>query len=101
MPTAARFGPLGDRDFRLLWLGQTTSAFGSALVPIALACAVLDLTGSASTLGLILAVGLVSRVGFLLFGGVLADRMPRRRVMLAADALRAVTQAVVAMLLLS
>ena len=92
---------LRDRDFRLLWLGQAASAFGSSLVPVALAFAVIDLTGSPSELGLVLSVGLVSRVCLLLFGGVVADRLPRGQVMLAADALRATTQALVAVLLLS
>src|SRR6476646_1355691 len=101
MRAAVRFGPLEERDFRLLWLGQTTSAFGSALVPVALAFAVIDLTSSEAALGLVLAAGLCSRVALLLLGGVLADRMPRQRVMLAADALRALTQGRVAVLLLS
>lgn len=101
MLAATRLGVLGERDFRLLWLGQATSAFGSSLVPVALAFAVIDLTDSAAALGLVLSVGLVSRVGLLLLGGVLADRVPRRRVMLASDAARAVTQGLVAVLLLS
>jgi len=92
---------LGERDFRLLWLGQAASAFGSSLVPVALAFAVVDLTASASALGLVLSVGLGSRVCLLLLGGVVADRLPRQRVMLAADALRGSTQAAVAALLLT
>jgi MFS family permease len=95
------FEVLRERDFRLLWLGQATSAFGSSLVPVALAFAVIDLTGSPSALGLVLSAGLGSRVCLLLLGGVVADRLPRRQVMLAADALRATTQAFVAALLLS
>jgi hypothetical protein len=47
-------GVLRERDFRLLFTGQTLSNLGSALVPIALAFAVLDLTGSATDLGLVL-----------------------------------------------
>jgi MFS family permease len=101
MRVAVRLGPLDERDFRLLWLGQTTSAFGSALVPVALAFAVLDLTDSASALGVVLAAGLVARVVFLLVGGVVADRLPRQRVMLAADLLRTGSQGMVAVLLLS
>ena len=101
MGAAVRLGPLEERDFRLLWLGQTTSAFGSALVPVALAFAVIELTSSEAALGLVLAAGLCSRVVLLLLGGVLADRLPRQRVMLAADALRALTQGLVAVLLLS
>jgi MFS family permease len=70
-------------------------------VPVALAFAVIELTSSAAALGLVLAAGLCSRVVLLLLGGVLADRLPRQRVMLAADALRALTQGFVAVLLLS
>jgi len=92
-------GPLGERRFRLLWTGRATSELGSALVPVALAFAVIDLTGSASALGLVLTTGFLSRIVLLLLGGVVADRLPRQRVMLGADALRAVTQGVVALLL--
>ena len=101
MPVSGRFGALGERDFRLLWLGQATSALGSGLVPVALAFAVVQLTDSASALGIVLSAGLVSRVCLLLLGGVVADRLPRQRVMLAADAVRACTQGVVAVLLLT
>ena len=101
MAVAARLGALDQREFRLLWLGQATSALGSSLVPVALAFAVLELTGSASALGLVLASAFVSRVVFLLLGGVVADRLPRQRVMLAADLLRTGSQALVATLLLS
>jgi MFS family permease len=98
---AATLGALRERDFRLLWLGQATSAFGSGLVPVALASAVVDLTASASALGVVIAAGLVARVVFLLVGGVVADRLPRQRVMLAADLIRTGTQGIVALLLLS
>jgi MFS family permease len=92
---------LRERNFRLLWLGQATSAFGSSLVPVALAFAVIDLTGSPSALGLVLSAGLVSRVCLLLLGGVVADRLPRQHVMIASDALRATTQGIVSALLLT
>jgi MFS family permease len=96
-----RLGPLEERPYRLLWVGQTTSALGDALVGVALAFAVLELGGSASDLGLVFAARTVSSVVFVLVGGVWADRLPRRAVMLAADAVRASVQAVVAALLLS
>jgi MFS family permease len=101
MAVAARLGALEDREFRLLWLGQATSALGSSLVPVALAFAVLELTGSASALGLVLATAFASRVVFLLLGGVAADRLPRQSVMLAADLLRTVSQGLVAVLLVT
>jgi hypothetical protein len=63
MLVAARLGALEEREFRLLWLGQAASALGSSLVPVALAFAVLELTGSASALGLVLAAALVSPTG--------------------------------------
>ena len=96
-----RLGPLAERPFRLLWIGQTTSALGDALMGVALAFAVLDLGGSASDLGLVFAARTVSSVAFVLAGGVWADRLPRRAVMLVADAVRALAQGLVAFLLIS
>ena len=69
-------------------------------MPIAFSFAVLDLTGSASALGLVLAVGFGSRIALMLVGGLVADRLPRKRVMIGADAARACTQAAVATLFL-
>ena len=46
---------LSEREFRLLWIGQTGSFFGDALVGVALAFAVLGITGSPGDLGLVLA----------------------------------------------
>ena len=94
-------GPLRERPFALLWLGQTTSALGNALVPVALAFAVVDSTSSPSALGVVLSAGFVARIALLLLGGVVADRLPRHRVMLAADASRAIAQALVAALLVT
>src|SRR5438477_9948204 len=101
MRSVGRLDPLRERDFRLVWAGRTISELGSALVPVALTFAVLDLTGSATSLGLVLVSAFVPRVVLLLLGGVLADRLPRRRVMLATDVVRAITQGLVAFLLLS
>jgi MFS family permease len=90
---------LGEQQFRRLWLGQSLSAFGDRMVPVALAFAVLDIGGSASDVGYVIAAGLVQRVALMLLGGVWADRLPRQRVMIAADAVRCVTYAMVAVLL--
>jgi MFS family permease len=95
------FGALGERQFRLLWIGQATSTLGDALIPVALAFAVLDLTGSASDFGLVLAANTVPLVAFVLIGGVWADRLPRQLVMLASDALRGTSQTIAAVLLLT
>ncbi|HEY6961787.1 MAG TPA: MFS transporter [Gaiellaceae bacterium] len=97
----SRLGPLREREFRLLFAGQTVSRLGSAIAPIALAFAVLDLTGSKADLGIVLAVRQVAVIVLLLFGGVWADRLPRHRVMVWSNLTSGISQAIVAGLLLS
>jgi MFS family permease len=92
---------LSERDFRLLWIGQSGSAVGDALVGVALAFAVLEVGGSAADLGLVFAAFSIPRVLLTLAGGVWSDRLPRQRVMVAADLLRAAAQAVVSTLLIT
>jgi MFS family permease len=94
-------GALQEREFRLFFTGQLVSLLGDAVTPFALAWAVLDLTGSARDLGFVLAANTVPLVVFLLAGGVFADRLPRRGVMLTADVARMAIQAATAALLLS
>ncbi len=84
-----------------MWAGSTTSALGDAVVQIALIFAILHIGGTASDIGIVLAVKTVARVAFLLAGGVWADRLRRQYVMLAADGVRGVVQATLAALLLS
>ena len=95
------FGALQERDFRLLFLSQSVSLLGDGVVAVALAFAVLDLTGSASDLGFVFAARTIPLVAFLLAGGVLADRLSRRAVMVAADAVRFASQGLTAGLLIS
>jgi MFS family permease len=94
-------GALQEREFRLFFTGQLVSLLGDAVTPFALVWAVLDLTGSARDLGFVLAAKTVPLVIFLLVGGVFADRLPRRGVMLTADVARMAIQAATAALLLS
>ena len=91
--------PLREREFRLLFAGRTVSLLGNAIAPVALAFAVLDLTGSKTDLGLILAAREIPLVVFLLAGGVWADRLPRNRVMVGAN-VSGLSQATVAALLI-
>ncbi|GIM89789.1 MFS transporter [Paractinoplanes toevensis] len=86
-----RYGP-----FRLLVTGRTVSMLGNAIAPIALAFAVLDLTGSARDLGLVVGARSLTNVLFLLVGGVVADRLPRNLVMVISSVVAAATQASVA-----
>jgi MFS family permease len=94
-------GALQEREFRLFFTGQMVSLLGDAVTPFALTWAVLDLTGSARDLGFVLAAKIAPLVVFLLVGGVFADRLPRRAVMLTADVARMAVQAATAALLLS
>jgi MFS family permease len=98
--SARRAGVLAERDFRLLFAGQSLSTVGDAAATIAVAFAVLEIGGSPSALGLVLAARYVPLAGFLLLGGVIADRLPRRGLMIASDAVRALTQGLLAALLL-
>ena len=70
-------------------------------MPVALAFAVLNLTGSATSLGIVLAAQTIPLVLFVLLGGVWADRLPRRLVMATSDLVRAASQGVCAVLLLT
>jgi MFS family permease len=86
--------------FRLLFWGQALSVIGDRITPVAIAFAVLGL-GSATDLGLVMAAGGIPFALFALAGGVWADRAGRRRVMIASDIARGLSQALVATLLLT
>ena len=100
-PRTSRRGPLTHRAFRWLLAARTTSILGNAVAPIALAFAVLDLTGSAADLGLVVAARSVANVAVLLVGGVIADRMPRDVVLVGTSLAAAATQGVIAALVIT
>ncbi|MCW2925895.1 MAG: transporter [Thermoleophilia bacterium] len=93
--------PLRHRGFRLLFAAQCASFLGDAVFIIALAFAALEISGSAAALGTVLGSGSLVLVASFLVSGVWADRLPRLRVMVAADLLRVATQATLAVLLLT
>jgi len=95
----ANLGALEEHNFRLLWLGQTGSTIGDGLTFVAIAFAVLGIGGTATDIGIVFAAYSLPNVVFLLAGGVWADRLPRNLVMLSSDALRAVVQTALAVLL--
>ena len=89
------------RDFRLVFGAFAVSMVGDRMVTIALAFAVLELGGSASEVGIVLAARTVPFVATLLIGGVVADRASRRVVMVVADLARLVTQGLLGVLLIT
>ncbi len=101
MATGGRLGVLREPNYRRLFLGRTASLIGDGMAPIALAFAVLDLTGSATDLGIVLAAHGIVITALVLAGGVVADRVSPRVAMLGADFTRAVSTAAMAALLLT
>lgn len=83
-------GCLRERSFAYLMVGQASSIIGDAISMIALPFAILAMGGSVGQVGLVLAARAVPNALFLLVGGVWADRLPRRLVMLASDLVRGV-----------
>lgn len=93
-------GVLRERDFRLLFIGQSVSLLGDGMVRVALPFAALEVSGSASSVGIVLAAFALALIAALLAGGVVADRTSRRGVMVAADLLRLASQGTMAVLLI-
>ena len=76
---------LVQRDFTIMILGQIISLFGNAILRFSLSLYVLEVTGSAAVFGTILAVSMIPTVLLSPFGGVLADRLPKQKIMTILD----------------
>jgi MFS family permease len=98
MVLGGMFHPFTVRNFRLLFGGQTVSTMGDALYAVALPWLILSNGGSPQELGIVLTAYGIPRVGSVLLGGWLSDRLHPRRVMLMADAVRAVLVGILALL---
>ncbi|MCF3125717.1 MFS transporter [Streptomyces arenae] len=93
---------LRDRQFAVLFVARTTSVLGSAFGPVALTFAVLDMPGAtATTLTVVLTAQTVPQVALMLFGGVIADRLPRHLLMTGAESVSALAFAGLAAMFLS
>jgi MFS family permease len=92
---------LKNPSFALLWSGQTISRLGDSFYTVALAWWVLEKTGSAAAMGLVLICSSVPMLLFLLLGGVVVDRFSRLHLMLASDLVRALIVVAVAVLAFS
>ncbi|MDX6666446.1 MAG: hypothetical protein QOG68_2652 [Solirubrobacteraceae bacterium] len=90
--------PLHQRDFRLLWTGMAVSMLGDGIYFVAVAFQAYALHNDPSALALVGFAWTGGMVLFLIGGGVVADRQPRRRVMMAADIARAVVLAAIGLL---
>lgn len=88
--------PFRYRNFRLLAAARTVDYLGNGVAPIALAFAVLDLTGSVTDLGVVVGTRSITNVTLLLFGGVIADRLPLPIVLQGAALVAAASETVMA-----
>ncbi|WP_235829121.1 MFS transporter [Christensenella intestinihominis] len=90
---------LFSRDFTIMIAGQIISLFGNAILRFALSLYVLDQTGSATAFGIILAISMIPMVVGAPFGGILADRVSRKRIMVALDYITAAVIGVLGLLI--
>lgn len=103
--TALRHAPPSRRafsyaPFRNLFFARLLTVLGNGIAPIALAFAVLDMSGTATELGIVVAARSLFNVAFLLIGGVLADRYSRSMVLVSSSVVAALSQGLVAWLVL-
>ncbi|MDX6390413.1 MAG: hypothetical protein QOJ73_1476 [Streptosporangiaceae bacterium] len=101
LPAPGALALLSQSGFRRFFIGYATSLLGDGMVGVALAFGVIHLTGSAADLGYVLAARSVPLIATLLAGGVIADRLPRRQLMIIADVTRLASQAITATLFIT
>src|SRR6266508_2750693 len=90
--------PFRHRDFRLFWTGSMLSGMGTQFTTVAMAWQVYELTDSALQIGLLGLARAVPQMGLLLFGGLLADAVERRRLLFAAHCVQCAVSAALAAL---
>ena len=93
--------PLREKNFRWYFASRFVNTLGNMMAGVALAFAVLDITDSATALGWVLAAHTIPMVLFLLWGGVIADRLPRALVLQVSNVASGVTQATIALLVIT
>jgi MFS family permease len=101
MERGAALAPMRQPNFRWYFLASTVNMVGSTMAPVALAFAVLEVSDSASALGVVLAANSIPLVVFMLFGGVVADRLPRVVILRVGNLVLAGTQGAVAALVVT
>lgn len=100
-PAGTTFGSLRTRNFRLFMIGQLLSNTGGWMQRIAQDWLVLTLTGSATAVGITTALQFASTMLLGLYGGLIADRWPKRRILLVTQACAGVLAALLAALILT
>jgi MFS family permease len=101
MKLEGRLGALAERNYRLFFSSTTISALGDGVAQIALVFAVLDISNSPASIGIVLASRQAAAAIVTLAAGVFADRLPRHLVLVAASVVQGAVQAIAGALLLT
>ena len=101
MKWSESFAPLRNRNFAWYFASRFVNIFGGMMANIALAFAVLDIDDSPAALGQVLAAHTIPMVVLLLWGGVISDRFPRTLVLQVSNVASAVTQGLIAFLVIT
>jgi MFS family permease len=101
MNLSGRLGALAERNYRLFFSSTTISALGDGVAQIALVFAVLDISNSPASIGIVLASRQAAAAIVTLAAGVWADRLPRHLVLVAASVVQGAVQAIAGTLLLT
>lgn len=99
MRVSEAFDPLRGANFRWFFVGRALATAGNTMATLALTFAVLDVSDRPSDLGFVLAARSIPFAVLMLYGGVIADRFPRRLVLVTSSVVSFATHAVVAGLL--
>ncbi len=99
--TRQTFRALGYRSYRYLWLGHMGESATMWMEQVVRPLLVLQLTGSALLVGLVIAVRMVPIFAFGLLAGVVADRYDRKRILLCSQAVTLMMHATLAVLILT
>lgn len=101
MTWASAARPLRQRNFAWYFASRFVNTLGNMMATIALTFAVLDITDSAAALGQVLAAHTIPMIVLLLWGGVISDRFPRELVIQLSNVASAITQGLIAFLVLT
>ncbi|MEH0468094.1 MFS transporter [Streptomyces sp. B21-097] len=99
IPMPKSLSTLRERPYRLLWTARSISAMGNALIPVTVVFAILRSGGSALDVGTVLTCHAVGQVVMLPVGGVWADRLSRKLVLMASDAIQALCYGLLAVMI--
>ena len=101
MATRDIFKALDVADFRWLWIGSLGSSFGMNMQIIARGWMIYELTSSAMDLAWVTLSFMVPTIAFSLWGGVVADRLPKKRIIVLAQMLNSIATIIMAMIIFS